>query len=160
MDHDNLQEMIRLVDTTTKNCIDILREKNFVSSKEIMTYKTMPDTNEILKSIGLYAASSLDKYKIPFILYRVDIPKEAIHHTMAHECVHIAQMLKGDYVPLDETSVWKGMEVDNLPDHHPDYLEQPWEAEALMWGEIVMEEMIKRDSSVTKHVESNFDHDN
>ncbi|MDC7708661.1 hypothetical protein [Vogesella indigofera] len=54
-------------------------------------------------------------------------------HCLVHESIHIAQVMKGDYVySVNGQVLWKGEIYQSLDGAHPDYFDeylQPWEFE-------------------------------
>ena len=75
-------------------------------------------------------AATLDDNNHPVVYLSPRLTVEGLIFVIAHEVVHLAQICKGDFVPLYGFSIWKGQEYVLLPPDHPDYSAQPWEAEA------------------------------
>lgn len=52
-------------------------------------------------------------------------------YAQPHEAVHVAQIARGNLIPSNGFSCWKGRKYPNLSVDDPDYfVSQPWEAEA------------------------------
>jgi hypothetical protein len=89
-------------------------------------------------------AATLDDNNHPVVYLSPRLTVEGLVFVIAHEVVHLAQICKGDFVPLYGFSIWKGQEYVLLSPEHPDYSAQPWEAEANEFNPILLEFLISR----------------
>lgn len=84
-----------------------------------------------LQAKGFGGAATLDRLNRPVIYLSSRLNIEGLMFVIAHETVHLMQICKGDFVPFNGFSIWKGKEYVLLPHDDPDYFEaQPWEQQA------------------------------
>ena len=58
--------------------------------------------------------------------------------TLAHEMVHVKQMVRGHLRQTEEGMLWKGKKMNDVK-----YLDQPWEIEAFSKQELLMRRAIE-----------------
>lgn len=83
-----------------------------------------------LTSNRFAGGATIDRQGRAVIYFHKDLTIEGLMHVAAHEAVHLAQICCGDMTPQYGTTIWKDKEYGNLAAEHPDYANQPWEAEA------------------------------
>lgn len=98
------------------------------------------------------AGASIDPAGRPFIAIRPGLNAgrpDLIAQVIAHESIHLAQIIKGDLDPRKGYSLWKGERHKNLSGDDSAYFEdQPWESEAqALEGEVLAHLMTLLDLS-------------
>ena len=126
-------------------CLQKLIEIGKVEREEVngRWYVEFNETNSDSK--GMAGAATLDDNNHPVVYLSPRlIALEGLMFLIAHETVHLAQICKGDFIPLYGFSIWKGQEYVLLPPDHPDYSAQPWEAEANELSPVLLEYLKSR----------------
>ncbi len=95
-----------------------------------------------LQRKGFGGAASLDCNNRPVIYLLPQLNVDGLMFVIAHEAVHLAQICRGDFVPLFGFSIWKAQEYVLLSVDDPKYTEaQPWEAEADDLSPVLLEHL-------------------
>jgi hypothetical protein len=80
---------------------------------------------------GLAGAATVDDHHCAVLYLTSDLTVEGLMHVIAHEVVHLAQICRGDLIPMYGYQVWRGEPYPSLAADDPDYFShQPWEVEA------------------------------
>lgn len=112
-------------------CLQKLIEMGMVEREQVTGTWYVEFNEAKSESKRMAGAATLDDSNHPVVYLSPRINSlEGLKFVIAHETVHLAQICKGDFIPLYGFSIWKGEEYVLLPPDHPEYSAQPWEAEA------------------------------
>ena len=93
-----------------------------------------------LEILSFAGAATLDRNNRAVLYLHSGLTLDGMLAVISHEVVHLAQICKGDLIPMHGFQIWKGKEYISLPADSPDYFEiQPWEKEAKELEPIVLE---------------------
>lgn len=138
-------DLKEIVDTFMGVCLQFLVDSGFVNESQIQGNWYSREASARLAAQSFAAAASIDTAGRPVVLFNTNIPLNAIVYSIPHEAVHLAQICKGDFEPLEGKSRWKGKIFNNLPAEDPNYISgQPWEAEARNLEEDVRKALFER----------------
>lgn len=94
------------------------------------TYNISIDDRK-LEEVGLIGATTIGIDSLPIIYLRSFLSFDLLIGIVAHESVHLAQILNGDLVPgIPGFKNWRGTWFVTFPATSHFYSEQPWEREA------------------------------
>jgi len=112
-------------------CLQLLVDDGHVQEDELRSnFHIAYEGSDRLNSRGLAAATTQDDEGHAVLVVDPALPLDAIIWAIPHEAVHVAQVCRGDLAFLVRCTQWQGQSYVTLHAEHPDYLMQPWEAEA------------------------------
>ncbi len=122
----------------SKKVLQVLQSLGFFEGKPPMVegFDVELSDGAELADRNYRSAFSVASNGVPVIVVKKDFslcePDDL--YGLIHETIHIAQVMKGDYVcSFNKQVLWKGGIYKSLDGLHPDYFDerlQPWEAEA------------------------------
>jgi hypothetical protein len=102
-----------------------------------------------LENSKFAGGATLDESNRAVMVLPPEFTPESLMTLVAHEVVHLAQMCKGELIPMFGFQIWKGEEFLSLPANSPDYFTaQPWEKEADELQPILLEFLEKEVSKL------------
>jgi hypothetical protein len=93
-----------------------------------------------LEGHSFAGAATIDRNNRAVLYLHSRLTIDGMLMVIAHEVVHLAQICKGDLIPMYGFQIWKGKEYISLPADSPDYFKaQPWEKEAREFEPLLLE---------------------
>jgi len=124
-------ELLEIAEACVILCLRELVQLGHIVPAEVNGRWHIRISADKLAKRGLAGAVTPDDHHLVVLYLTPELTVEGLMHVIAHEVIHLAQICRGDLIPMYGYQVWRGEPYPSLTADDPDYFShQPWEVEA------------------------------